>query len=122
MTRSIGYGFTTKQTDNFIPRICQEAKKTDNFLVVQSNDIKSRVSVVHLLARRSSLPSAKENITVAGIKLKKSIRDIESFNGFVHYVIQTNNAKKTANIVRNDLHRLKNYLEGKTTRVKVESI
>jgi len=116
------YGFTTQPEDPFHIRIAKEAKPHDNAIVVTVKNSLTNAKEVLLLVRANWLPHAGTPFTLAGKHVKRSWGFPIPRTGFRYAIVKDGDPRKNVNIVKNELQKIKNFVDHKVTRVLVEPI
>lgn len=115
------YGFTTTPDDSFLRRVAREAKPTDGYFVTQVRNSFGKDHKVIVMMRQEIIPPAKAGLKVAGKTLGRKVWG-RPVSGFKFVEVATSNPKKTANALKNEVHRVQNFLAGRHIQVLVEAI
>jgi hypothetical protein len=115
------YGFTTTPDDPFLRRVAKEARPSDNFFVTSVRDRFAGGGKVIAMVRPDALPPAKVGLKVLGQRLSKRGWG-RTVGGFRVLEVEAQNPRKLANVVKNELHRVKNWNAGLRLAVLVEAV
>lgn len=117
------YGFTTSTADPFAARVAQEAKPADQFILATSKNTFTGQHALTVLVRSDVLPSKKAGLSLLGITTSRKRWGVPlTGTGFRALTVETPHVKKTVNIVKNEISRIKNYATDRHVRVVVESL
>lgn len=116
------YGFTTSPDDNFITRIAKEAKPHDTFIVAAAKNVADNNHRVTVLARVDQVPRTGIGFNAGSLlgtlNWGRRVRGTD----FKAFEFETENPRKAANVLKDELTRAKNFLQGRTLRVWVEAL
>lgn len=132
------YGFTTNLEDNFLPRIAEEAGKDTNFIIVSGKNTVTQERFLTAMGRVTTvrnLADINPELTLATIALGDIVLDLDDsignqaspdsahVPGFfgLHFRGTSDMVESEIDVLRQEINRLNNVLNGDIIRVTVES-